>query len=73
MKPAGNGSREYSELLRLSQVVYPLILLSVYVDIVGQCEATAANALDGSQIGIGFGPRQETTKKESVSLQYFGK
>ncbi|XP_053690759.1 hemicentin-2-like [Sabethes cyaneus] len=72
MKPAGNGSRESSELLRLSQVVYPLILLSVYVDFVGQCEAGAANPLDGSLIRDDCNPPPELTKKDDVSLQHFG-
>ncbi|XP_058825616.1 hemicentin-2-like isoform X2 [Topomyia yanbarensis] len=73
MKPHKSNSRDGSELLRLSQVLYPLILLSVYVDFVGQAEASAASSPDGSsQIGISFTPRQELAKKEGVSLQHFG-
>ncbi|XP_058455812.1 hemicentin-2-like isoform X2 [Malaya genurostris] len=73
MKPHETNCQEVSELLRLSQVLYPLILLSVYVDFVGQAEASAAGSPEASsQIGIGFNSRQELIKKEGMSLQHFG-
>ncbi|XP_055637805.1 zwei Ig domain protein zig-8-like [Toxorhynchites rutilus septentrionalis] len=72
MKFRKRNNQKTSELLALSQILYPMILLSVYVDIVGQVEASAVGAPDGSHAGVSFNTRQDGSKKEGLSLQHFG-
>ncbi|XP_065090228.1 hemicentin-2-like [Ochlerotatus camptorhynchus] len=75
MRLQGSGtSQQSSDLLRLSHFLYPMMLLSAYVDYVGQVEAMAAASPDGpQQIGISFAPRSEQDKKtDGLTLQHFG-
>lgn len=50
------------------------MLLSAYVDYVGQVVATAAASPDPrpQQIGISFAPRSEQDRKDGLTMQHFG-
>lgn len=50
-----------------------MMLLSAYVDYVGQVEATAAASPDGpQQTGISFAPRSEPDRKDGLTMHHFG-
>ncbi|XP_062554689.1 uncharacterized protein LOC134219836 [Armigeres subalbatus] len=76
MKPQGSRctkNQNSSDLLRLSHILYPMMLLSAYVDYVGQVEATAAASPDGpQQTGISFAPRSEPDRKDGLTMHHFG-
>ncbi|XP_021706948.1 hemicentin-2 [Aedes aegypti] len=66
-------NQESSIILRLTRILYRLMMLSAYVDYVGQVEATAAAAPDGPQpVGISFAPRPEQDRKYVLTMQHFG-
>ncbi|KXJ72306.1 hypothetical protein RP20_CCG018373 [Aedes albopictus] len=75
MRISGSYSTQYQESsisLRLQHILYPLMLLSAYVDYVGQVVATAAASPDGpQQIGISFAPRSEQDRKDGLTMQHF--